>query len=260
MLTTRFVPGVPVWLDLGVTDSAAAAAFYGSVLGWEFASAGPGSGGYGMLTLGGRTVAALGPLDAGARSAWTLYFHSADTDATAKAVERAGGTVRAGPFDIPGRGRMAACTDPAGAEFAVWQPREAGGGLEAVTEPGTLCWTELYTTDSAAARSFYAEVFGWEFEDTPMEGLTYTVVRPAGGAADSHQGGIMELSPEWLAAGMRSHWHPYFEVADADVAVAAVTGHGGTVSMGPEDVPGVGRLASLTDPFGAPFAVITSAT
>jgi hypothetical protein len=29
--------------------------------------------------------------------------------------------------------------------------------------------------------------------------------------------------------------------------------------MGPEDVPGVGRLAQVVDPFGAPFALITSA-
>ena len=49
------------------------------------------------------------------------------------------------------------------------------------------------------------------------------------------------------------------EVADCDAVVATATGRGGSVTMPPEDVPGVGRLAWLTGPDGAAFSVITSA-
>ena len=108
MLTTEYVPGAPNWVDLGTPDIDAAAAFYGALFGWEFQSAGPDAGGYGMFTLDGKTVAALGPLgEEGAASAWTLYFQTADADATAKAVEQAGGTVRFGPFDVFTEGRRA---------------------------------------------------------------------------------------------------------------------------------------------------------
>ncbi|HEX9529468.1 MAG TPA: VOC family protein, partial [Streptosporangiaceae bacterium] len=72
------------------------------------------------------------------------------------------------------------------------------------------------------------------------------------------QGGIMPLSPEMAAAGMSTRWRPYFEVADCDAVVAKAAERGGTVTVPAEDVPGVGRMASLTDPAGAPFAVITS--
>ena len=154
MLSTNYVPGAPNWVDLGTPDVDAAAAFYGAVFGWKFQSAGPDAGGYGMLTLDGKTVAAVGPLtEQGAAPSWTIYFHTADADATASAVTAAGGTVRSGPFDVFTAGRMAHFSDPAGALFAVWQPGDING-LDAVTDPGTLCWTELHTPDQAAAKAF----------------------------------------------------------------------------------------------------------
>lgn len=258
MLTTDYVPGMPVWLDLGTPDIEAASAFYGTLFGWEFQSAGPDAGGYGMFMLDGKTVAALGPLtEEGASSAWTLYFHTVDADATTKAVEQAGGAVRFPPFDVFTHGRMAGFTDPTGAQFAVWQPGETAG-LDMVTAVNTLCWTELYTTDPARAKSFYHSVFGWATEDMPMGAFTYTVVLPSGGGQEAAQGGIMGMNDEMLGAGMKPRWQPYFEVADCDAVVATTSERGGGVFMQPEDVEGVGRLALLADPFGAPFAIITS--
>src|SRR5690349_19603087 len=123
MLSTNFVDGAPVWVDLGAPDVARAAEFYGSVFGWKFESAGPEAGGYGMFIKEGKVVAALGPLtEPGAASSWTLYFRTSDADATAGAVQKAGGTVRAEPADVMSEGRFAQFSDPAGAMFAVWQP------------------------------------------------------------------------------------------------------------------------------------------
>src|SRR6266571_3469636 len=260
MLTTNYVPGAPNWVDLGTTDTEAAIAFYGALFGWKFQSAGPDAGGYGMFTLDGKTVAALGPLtEQGASPSWNIYFHTTDADATAKAVEQAGGAVRFGPFDVFTQGRMAGFSDPTGAQFAVWQPGETKG-LDAVTVANTLCWTELHTTDPATVKAFYQSVFGWVTEDVPMGEFTYTVVRPADSGPDASQGGIMGISDEMGGAGMTPRWRPYFEVTDCDAVVAKTTEHGGSVSMPAEDVEGVGRLALLTDPYGAPFAVITSAS
>jgi predicted enzyme related to lactoylglutathione lyase len=258
MLTTSYVDGAPNWTDLAVTDVTAAADFYGALFGWQFQSAGPDSGGYGFLTLHGATVAAVGPLteeDAG--PAWTIYFQTSDADETAVAVQKAGGTVRLAPTDVATLGRTAAFTDPTGAEFAVWQPGEIKG-LGAVTDANTLAWTELYTTDAAAATGFYRDVFDWQTRDEPMGPVTYTIVTPAAGAEKASQGGIMQLPPDHLARGSSSEWHPYFEVADCDATFAIASSNGASAMIAPMDAEGVGRLAMLADPQGAVFAVITS--
>ncbi|MFD7502634.1 VOC family protein [Streptomyces sp. NPDC059850] len=255
MLTTDFVPGAPNWLDLGAPDTEAARAFYGGLLGWAFESAGPEAGGYGFFTHGRRTVAALGPLtDAGSRAAWTPYFQTPDADATARSVVQAGGQVRAAPFDVFDEGRMGQFTDPGGARFAVWQPGKTAG-LEAVTEPGSLCWTELHSPDPAEARAFYRTVFGWDAEEMSFPGGSYTVLSTAGGGKDGTFGGVAQLQeghstpPQWL---------PYFEVADCDRVVAKGQELGGSVLMPAMTAEDIGRMAWLTDVAGAPFGVITS--
>lgn len=257
MLSTDYVPGAPNWIDLGSQDTAAAAAFYNGLFGWEFESAGPEAGGYGTFTLGGRTVAALGPLqDATASSAWTLYFDTPDADATTKAVEQAGGTVRFPPMAIAAQGRLAGYTDPTGAEFAVWQPAKLDGlahiGL------GGLCWTELYTTDAERAKAFYQQIFAWDAEGMPLpeDAGTYHVVSPAGKGQDGSHGGILQLDADKLPDG-HSYWQPYFAVDNCDATVAKATEQGGSVLMPATDMQGVGRIALLRDAEGAFFALLS---
>lgn len=260
MLTTDFVAGAPNWIDLGSPDVEASTAFYTTVFGWQYQSAGPDSGGYGFFLLDGKMVAAVGPLtEAGSKPSWTVYFNTADANDTTKAVEAAGGTVRVAPTDVFTEGRSAAYTDPTGAQFAVWQPGDTKG-LEAVTDPGTLTWTELHTVDVTAAKAFYNAVFGWNTEDMPMGDFTYTVVAPSGGGEKESQGGMMQLSPEMAAGGMVTRWVPYFEVEDPDGVAAEATKRGGIVAAVPQDIEGVGRFAVLVDPAGAPFSIIKSAS
>ncbi|GAA2428847.1 VOC family protein [Streptomyces macrosporus] len=261
MITTDFVPGSPCWLDLGAPDVEAAARFYGSVFGWEFRPYEEGTGGYGVLRKDGRTVGAIGALtEEGARSAWMIYFDTRDADATTQAVKRLGGTVRVVPLDADGEGRMAQFTDPQGAQFAVWQPGKTRG-LEVVDEPGSLCWIELYTTDAAAAKEFYGELFGWTTQDMALPGgETYSLIAPSGMGRERMHGGLMEMPADQLApTGGRPYWHPVFAVEDCDATVAGVAENGGTVQMGPEDEEGVGRLALCLDPSGADFVVLTPA-
>ncbi|MFJ9942220.1 VOC family protein [Streptomyces erythrochromogenes] len=260
MITTDFAAGAPCWIDLGVPDVPAAAAFYGAVLGWDYESMGEGEDMEGgMFRKDGKVVAGLGRLtEEGARPAWMIYYSVPDADAVTEAVERAGGTVRVPPRDLDEWGRMAQYSDPLGGQFAVWQPG-ISKGVELVDEPGSLSWTELYTSDAAAAKDFYGGVFGWWFSDMelPGGGGTYALVTPAGQPAERMHGGVMELPAEHLAAaGGRPYWHPVFAVTDCDAAVAAVTGSGGSVQMGPEDAEGVGRLAVCLDPAGADFVVL----
>ncbi|MFI9150167.1 VOC family protein [Streptomyces sp. NPDC053367] len=264
MITTDFVAGSPCWLDLGTPDVPAAAAFYNTVLGWEYE---PMEGGGedmegGMFRRDGKIVAGLGKLtEAGARSAWMVYYCVTDADATTRAVEQAGGTVRVPPMDLEEWGRMAQYSDPLGGQFAVWQPGSQPG-VELVDAPGSLSWTELYTSDAAGARDFYGEVFGWQYSDMelPGGGGTYTLITPAGQPEERMQGGLMQMPKEHLTlTDGRPYWHPVFDVEDCDAAIARVQEKGGSVQMGPDDAEGVGRLAVCLDPAKADFVVLKPA-
>lgn len=56
---------------------------------------------------------------AGVTPSWQVYFEVADCDAAVAAASREGGTVAIPASGIPGVGRFAIPTDPAGAPFAV---------------------------------------------------------------------------------------------------------------------------------------------
>jgi uncharacterized protein len=252
MLSTDFAPGAPNWLDLGSPDVDRTASFYGGVLGWTVQGLGPEAGGYGMFQVDGKTVAGIGPLDAGQQSGWTIYFCTPDVDAATKAAEQAGATVRLAPMDVFTHGRMAQLTDPGGAEYALWQAGDTGG-IELVNDPGSLGWIELHTADPDAARAYYNTALGWTSAAMPMSGGQYVLFSPENGGENTEFAGVAELQE-----GHTPHWLPYFEVTDVDTAVAKATDGGGSVVMPATDYEGVGRMAWLTDPFGARFAVIKS--
>ncbi|MFF2520578.1 VOC family protein [Streptomyces liangshanensis] len=258
MLTTPFAAGSPNWTELATPDPAGAGDFYRGVFGWEYASAGPGTGGYGLFRLGGGTVAGVLPAGGGqAPPVWSVSFLTPDADATAKAAEAAGGSVVRPPADVRDLGRTATLADGAGVGFAVWQPG-TDEGLDLVDVPGALTWIELYTPDEDAAFGFYSAVFGWEALSTPIPGGrgTYRMVNPAGRGPDAMFGGFVPLGSDPTEAGSDPHWLLYFAVTDCDATVTRTRTLGGTVLTAPADVEGVGRFAKLTDPYGASFAIM----
>ncbi|MBK3567883.1 VOC family protein [Streptomyces sp. MBT62] len=254
MLGTDFITGSPNWLDLGSPDTDAAAAFYGAVFGWRFVSAGPETGGYGFFQVDGKTVAALGPLtEEGARSAWMIHFKTDDIAATVQAVTAGGGTVRMEPMDVMGEGMLAQATDPQGAQFALWQPGRTAG-LELTSAPNTLLWVELHATDPEADIAFYQGLFGWRSQDMPAPGMTYRVLSTsAGDQQDASFGGVAPLN---AGEGEQPRWVPYFHSTDVDATIDSARSNGGSVLMPAADVPEVGRIAWLADPFGAAFALL----
>jgi hypothetical protein len=243
-MPTRSQPwptGTPCWIDLSAPDLGAAKEFYGAVFGWSFLDLGPDFGHYQICQVDGRAAAAIAPLmTEGQPSAWTTYLASDDVN---------GGTLLAEPMDVPGAGRMCIALDPAGAVFGVWQAATTIG-VEIYNEPGGLVWSDSRQPDPDAARQFYANVFGYRYQ--PVEGAPadYTTIHldgdPLGG-----MGGMMGAPADTPA-----HWVAYFSVADADAAVTAATAGSGSALAGPHDTP-YGRIAFLTDPNGAVFAVIS---
>jgi uncharacterized protein len=249
-----YEPGIPCWVDLGSPDLDASVEFYSALLGWQVPESEnvEQTGGYRRATKNGRDVAGMMPLmQEGQPPAWSSYVSVADADATAAAVKEAGGSVLAEPMDVMELGRMAVFADPTGAVFGIWQPGTfPGTGL--VNEPGALAWNELNTRDVEAAKAFYGAAFGWGFEEMKMgENETYTMINLDG----SPVGGILDMVERGVPEEIPAHWLAYFAVEDADATVSQASERGGSLMMGPIDLP-VGRFAILTDPHGAAFAVI----
>ncbi len=112
--------------------------------------------------------------------------------------------------------------------------------------PGRFCWIELATNDGVAAEEFYTSLFGWTTSEMPLgDGTVYVIVRKNGKDA----GALYEdkqATPNWLS---------YVSVASVDDAVAKAKTLGANVIAAPMDVPEAGRMAILSDPQGATFAV-----
>src|SRR5512139_3101617 len=122
-------PGMPNWADLATSDMSGAVDFYTNVFGWTpQVSPEPEAGGYTRFMIDGKAVAGAGPtIMQGQPTAWTVYFATADVDATTAKVQQAGGQVLLPPMDVITYGRMAVYRDPGGAAFAVWQAGEHEG-------------------------------------------------------------------------------------------------------------------------------------
>jgi predicted enzyme related to lactoylglutathione lyase len=250
---TSYAPGTPSWVDLGSPDLDASVEFYSGLFGWEVPASEniEQTGGYRRATKDGADVAGMMPLmQEGQPPAWSTYVSVADADATAAAVKEAGGAVFAEPMDVMDLGRMAIFADPTGAVFGVWQPGTfPGAGI--VNEPGALTWNELGTRDVAAAKAFYAAVFGWGFEDEEMGEMgTYTVIK----LGEESVGGLLDIAGR-VPDEVPAHWLAYFAVENTDAAVQTLKAAGGDVAAGPIDIP-AGRFAVVRDPAGAAFAVI----
>ncbi|WP_420606087.1 VOC family protein [Novosphingopyxis sp.] len=120
---------------------------------------------------------------------------------------------------------------------------------------GDFIWYELMTTDPEGAKAFYDAVAGWDIDAesaTPGDMDYRMIKRSDGGFA----GGMLALSEDMRAGGARPAWLGYVHVADVDEAVAAIERNGGATRMPATTMEGVGRMAMVADPQGAPIYVM----
>lgn len=244
--------GTPCWIDLMVTDPAAAKTFYSSLFGWDVQEGPPEAGGYAMCLLNGRAVTAISPKpqDNPFPNVWSTYLASDDVDKTVAIAKESGGQFMIEPMDVMTMGRMAFGMDPTGAPYGLWQSGDHKG-LGIYNEPGTLIWNELMTRDYEGAKAFYGKVFGYTFEKMG-EGFDYsTVKRSSDGEVIGGMGGLDASVP----AAVPPSWGVYFNVQDCDASVAKAVELGATVTTPAQDTP-VGRMASLTGAQGEAFSLI----
>jgi hypothetical protein len=248
-------PGTFCWLDLGTTDAAGAKKFYETVLGWvteDFAMGEAGT--YTMIHVGEKELGGMYELSAeqrshGAPPNWMGYVLVESVDATVAKAPGLGGTVIMKPYDVMDKGRMAILQDPTGAVFAIWQSKSHGGSGMAAG-PGTPCWYELVTKDTAAAGKFYQGLIGWKLQERVMGSKPYTMFL----AGEASAAGMMPLMPAHGAAP--SHWMVYFQVEDLDASTATARSAGADVIVPRTEVEGVGHFSLMADPQGANLSLI----
>ena len=119
---------------------------------------------------------------------------------------------------------------------------------------GAFSWSELTTSDPAAAARFYAEVFNWTVKEPDAAMGGYRVVN----VGDAGVAGIMAPPPG--APPMAPNWACYVTVNSVDNTLERVSALGGVVLVAPIDVPTVGRMAVFKDPQGAVLSIIQYVT
>ena len=244
--------GTPCWVDLMVTDPAAAQQFYSSLFGWDIQDGPPEAGGYLMCLLKGRPAAAISPKPAGNPfpNVWSTYLAADDLDATAAKAKEAGSQFMMEPMDVMTAGRVAFAMDPVGAPYGIWQAADHVG-FRIYNESGTVVWNELMTRDYEGSKAFYASVFGYTYEEVG-EGFTYATIKRA---SDGEVVGGLGEFPSDAPADVPSHWGVYFMVDDCDASVAKAAELGGSVVRAPFDTP-FGRMATVTGAQGESFSLI----
>ncbi|MEM7442977.1 MAG: VOC family protein [Pseudomonadota bacterium] len=113
---------------------------------------------------------------------------------------------------------------------------------------GAASWIEYKGKDTAAARTYYQKVLGWNIVDMPMkDGSSYPGIM----IGESPIGGFSPMPADGGA------WLNYITVDDVDQRFKSAIDEGGAAVQEPMSVPGVGRIGVFKDPFGATMAVIT---
>jgi len=247
-----------VWYQLMAHDSAAAGEFYARVVGWNVRDAGGENQGYAIVSAGERGVGGIARICAdaeaqGLRPGWIGYVAVDDANAAAEEIAAAGGRVLSPPADIPNVGRFAIVADPQGASFMILTPHGQGEmNPMARMAPGNVGWHELYTTDWESAFRFYCDRFGWAKDRAVDMGEmgTYQLFAPAEG--EEAIGGMMNM-PQLPSPA----WGFYFVVDSVDSAVERVKAAGGSVVMGPMQVPDGSFVIQGRDPEGTMFALVS---
>jgi uncharacterized protein len=113
-----------------------------------------------------------------------------------------------------------------------------------IDSPGRFVWYELITTETEAAKSFYANVVGWHTGEVFMPDTTYTLFS----VGDTPVSGLRKLPKDAINMGAKPHWIGYVGVDDVDATDDRIKQLGGVVHVPPTDIPNVGRFSIVADP------------
>ena len=124
------------------------------------------------------------------------------------------------------------------------------------SHPGKFVWHDLLTDDMPAAKSFYNQLFGWEFSaENDPEGSYSEIIKDG-----ELIGGIVELKKRHGELNYEPQWLSYLSVNDVNTAFKLIKQRYCNVYRKPFKVPNRGRISIFADPHGALLAIIKSST
>jgi uncharacterized protein len=114
--------------------------------------------------------------------------------------------------------------------------------------PGTPAWVDVMATDFEGTKAFYADLFGWEYDEGGPEYGNYATARLNGSA-------VAGVFPAQGQDGPPPAWTTYLAVDSAEAVAARIGEAGGTVVMPVTQVGGFGTMAVALDPTGTAFGI-----
>ncbi len=106
---------------------------------------------------------------------------------------------------------------------------------------------ELNSNDLPRAKDFYGKLFDWKFEDVPMDGGAYTLIKVGDGTGGGMMVNPIPNAPSW--------WLAYVLVDDVAAATKKAKSLGAKVMKDVSEVKGMGSFSILIDPTGATIAL-----
>lgn len=242
-----------VWHDLMTPLPSESVGFYGALFpewGVEPIDVGE-SGTYHEIRVAGLKSAGVVELksEAETRPYWLGSVQVEDVQLAVDRTVSLQGTVVVAPVDAPTVGRFAVIRDAQKTRLRVIEPAR-DPVLPETPASGQFCWNELLTSDVSSARGFYQSVFGWSAIDRlTSKSEEYTLLR----AGENDVAGIMPpvdnftKTPAWLTC---------LYAEDLESRFVRAKSLGAEPVVEPRDIAEVGRFCILTDPLGAPFAMM----
>jgi len=109
---------------------------------------------------------------------------------------------------------------------------------------------ELLSNDLEKSKTFYKDLFDWEYQEFPE--MDYTVINVGKGT-----GGGMMKNPD---PGTPSSWFSYVDVDDIEAATEKAKSLGAQVVKEVTEIPGYGWFSVIVDPSGAALGMWKSST
>ncbi len=120
----------------------------------------------------------------------------------------------------------------------------------------TIIHFEIPAENISKLKSFYEKLFDWKIVKSPGDFMEYWIIQ----TVPTDDKGM--LTRPGVNGGMYKRTSEsnipinYVAVKDIDKALIDVVELGGKVTMGKQEVPGIGYVAQLMDPEGNPIAMI----
>lgn len=221
--------------------------FYGELFGWHVQSM-PEMG-YGLVdTHGGKGINGGIATSQDGKPQQVFYVEVDNVGAGLEKAVSLGATKLLDVMDIPGGPTIALFTDGAGNPVGLvgspdGEPQGVSSGSGA-----PVAWFEINGGDYEQQKRFYADLFGWSYQEMDNPMFSYAMVGPN---ADYGCGGAISVSKQEPRTGITL----WAEVDDLTKYLARANELGATTVMEPAQTPGGPEVAMFADPQGNVFGL-----